>query len=273
MTERTIVGVCLGAGLTLLAALALRAQDGAPPAFEVASVKPSPPGAAMKRATMNNDPGRIDYRTVALGALLTKAYDLKNYQLTGPDWMWTERYDVVAKLPPGAGETEIPLMLRALLAERFQIAMHRERKVIPVYELSPGKDGFKAKPSERAVDGIRLSMSASGRRLTGTAGLSALADILSAMVDRPVLDVTGVSGVYDINLEWAPDDREANSIVGMKIAMASRDGKLLKGGGEDPAGGSLPNALRDSLGLKLEPKKSPVEILVIDRADKVPVVN
>jgi uncharacterized protein (TIGR03435 family) len=264
MTKRTVV--------TLFVAALLRAQDAAPPAFEVASVKPAAPGASMKRTTMNTDPGRIDYRTVALGALLSKAYDLKNYQLTGPDWMFTERYDVVATLPPGTSEKQIPLMLRTLLADRFKIAMHRERKVIPVYELSPGKDGFKARPSDRAEDGIRLSMSTGSRKLTGTARLSALADILSAMLDRPVLDATGISGVYDINLEWAPDEREANSLVGMKVAMATRDGKSL-GGGESAAGGTLANTLRDTLGLKLEPKKSPVEILIVDSASKIPVEN
>ncbi|MCU1233557.1 MAG: hypothetical protein JWP63_1524 [Candidatus Solibacter sp.] len=87
-----------------------------------------------------------------------------------------------------------------------------------------------------------------------------------------MIDATGASGLYDINLEWAPDDREANSIIGMKLAM-ERERVAAKEAADAPAGGSLSDALRGSLGLRLVPTKSQIEILVIDRASKVPVEN
>lgn len=255
----------------LLAAAALHAQDAAPLAFEVASVKPAALSGANNRAVMSDDPGRISYTTVALGALITKAYDLRNYQLTAPDWVFTERYDIAAKLPAGATEAQIPLMLRTLLAERFQMVLHREVKPIPVYEIGLARNGFQGKRSGNP-DGLRISISSKGRRLTGAASLSTLATNLSALLDRPVLDVTGVAGIYDIDLEWTPDDREMNSIVGMKVAMATREGKVPEAG-DGTAAPSLSTVLRDQLGLRLEPKKSPVEILIVDRANKVPTQN
>jgi len=266
MTELSI----LRAYTFLFAAAIVQAQDAAPPAFEVASVKPAA-AASNTRTVMTTDPGRISYTTVALGALITKAYDLKNYQLTAPDWVWTERYDVVASLPAGATERQIPLMLRALLAERFQIVMHREQKEIPVYLLTADKKGVSAKPSDGSA-GLRITGSSKGRRLTGAAGFSELAATLSAMLDRPVLNATGVPGPFEIDLEWTPDERESHSIVGMKVAMASGAGGV-KELGDDASAASLTTALREQLGLKLDPRKSPVEILIIDRANKVPTQN
>uniref|UniRef100_Q024H0 TIGR03435 family protein n=1 Tax=Solibacter usitatus (strain Ellin6076) TaxID=234267 RepID=Q024H0_SOLUE len=266
MTELSILRACA----FLFAAAFVQAQDAAPLAFEVASVKPAA-AASNTRTVMTTDAGRISYTTVALGALITKAYDLKNYQLTAPDWVWAERYDVVASLPAGASEKQIPLMLRALLAERFQIVMHREQKEIPVYVMTADKKGVSAKPSNRSA-GLRITGSSQGRRLTGATGFSELATTLSAILDRPVLDATGVTGTFEIDLEWTPDERESHSIVGMKVAAASGAGAV-KEAGDNPAGASLTTVLREQLGLKLDPRKSPVEILVIDRANRVPTEN
>lgn len=257
----------------LFAAAVLYAQDAAAPlSFEVASVKPAVPSAANKRGGVTVDPGRITYSMVALGALIEQAYGVKSYQVTGPEWIKTERYDIAATLPQGSSENEVPAMLRTLLAERFRLALHREQKVLPVYEMTAGK-GLKAKPSGRSAEGIRLSLNGNGMKLTGTAGLSSLAAALSNMVDRPVLDLTGAQGLYDFDLEWVPDERDANSGVGRKFAARNGGEGKAPEGGDSPGGPSLFTVLGDSLGLKLEPKKVPVETIVIDHAEKVPTEN
>src|SRR5436190_22250157 len=117
MTKRSLARACLA----LFAAAALHAQDApAPLSFEVASVKPAPPQAAAgKRSGVTVDPGRVTYTLVALGSLIERAYGVRSYQVTGPDWIKTDRYDIVATLPAGSTEQQIPLMLRALVAERF----------------------------------------------------------------------------------------------------------------------------------------------------------
>jgi uncharacterized protein (TIGR03435 family) len=101
--------------------------------------------------------------------------------------------------------------------------------------------------------------------------MPALAAMLTGMLDRPVVDKTGIEGTYEITLEWTPDEREANSIIGMKLARATAEGAIPP---SDPTGGaSLSTVLRDELGLKLDPKKSPVDMLVIDKAERVPTEN
>jgi len=264
MTELSILHTCA----FFFSAAIVHAQAAAPLTFEVASVKPAAASAANTRTVMTTDPGRISYTMVALGALTTKAYDLKNYQLTAPDWVWTERYDVVASLPAGASEKQVSLMLRTLLAERFQLVMHREQKEIPVYLLTAAKDRISAKTSDRLA-ALRITGSSKGRRLTGATGFSELPATLSAILDRPVLDETGVPGTFEIDLEWAPDERESHSIVGMKVARAEGTAAV-KESGDTASAASLTTVLREQLGLKLDPRKSPVEILIIDRANKVP---
>ena len=146
-------------------ALAASAQTPQSPSFEVASVKSAAPdgldgpmavikGPAEEQMRFrggpgSNDPGRIDYVGVTLKMLLKRAYDVSADQIVGPDWLDTERYDIVAKLPTGTGREQLPLMLQELLAERFQISLHRETKTLAVYSLTVAKNGPKLQPAEK----------------------------------------------------------------------------------------------------------------------------
>jgi uncharacterized protein (TIGR03435 family) len=251
-----------------LAASALSAQA---PSFEVASVKPSGamPG-ERKRMQLTRDPGRIHYTSVPFASLVEKAYDLKSYQVEGPDWIRRQMYDIDATFPASSSDQQVQAMLQALLKERFGLEVHREQKPLPVYELGAAKNGFQGKPADKAID-LRIGITGRGRSLTGAAGMPSLATWLTALLDRPVVDVTGVQGNYEIQLEWTPDEREANSLISMKVNMAKAQGLAV----EDPDGssGSLDKALRDKLGLKLDAKKNPVETLIIDKAERAPVEN
>ncbi len=312
MTIRTI----LGTGLAL-AATCVFAQT--PPAaavlsFEAASVKPAPPPAGRGiRVMMGGDPGRVNYSNVSLRELIRTAYQLKDYQISGPDWINSERFDIVAKLPEGAKESDKPAMMRTLLAERFKLTIHREKKELPAYALVVAKGGIKMKefveaPSDDAAArggpdaipsppkmgpdgsfkmpaggrGGMMMMNGMGRMQAQGVPIQNLTDFLSRTLDRPVLDETGLTAKYDISLNWTPEPGEGP--MGMKMAMAPREGGAppAGGGGGGPeahpdipvvSGPPLPIALQQQLGLKLEPKKLPLEMVVVDHIEKVPTDN
>src|SRR6185312_4345924 len=134
--------------------------------FEVASVKPAAPPSANGRGMImfrapsggpgTKDPGRINYPFISLKNLLMNAYDVKNYQITGPGWLDTERFDINATMPPETTKEQFRVMLQNLLAERFKVAIHRESKELPAYVLTVGKGGPKMKESDpvaTAADG------------------------------------------------------------------------------------------------------------------------
>src|SRR6476620_8172887 len=127
------------AGLMAVASSIASAQPAVTPTFEVASIKPAPPpGGNNMMVRMGGDPGRIDYANVSLKDVIRLAYRVKNYQIAGPDWLESARFNIVAKLPEGSSREQIPEMLQALLAERFKLALHRETKELPVYGLVVG---------------------------------------------------------------------------------------------------------------------------------------
>ena len=135
------------------------AQTAAPgPAFEVASIKPAAPlnrgqiFSGQAHAGMKVDAARVDIGSMSLADLIRVAYRVKPYQISGPDWMASERFDVLAKLPEGASSGQVPEMLQALLAERFKLAVHRESKEHAVYALVVGKNGPKLKESPPDAD-------------------------------------------------------------------------------------------------------------------------
>jgi uncharacterized protein (TIGR03435 family) len=243
----------------------------------VASVKPAAPPAnpSQLKVEMGGDPGMVDYKNVALKTVIARAYRMKEYQISGPDWLETARFDILAKVPPNAPKGQIPLMLQNLLAERFKLTVHREPKVMPVYAMVVGKNGLKVKPMEGEPEGsMSSSFSPKGRAFSGQMTLAALAAALSQMLDRPVVDLSGITGTYDIALEWVPDEHESGALTKMRIM-----GGPAGGGGEahgetsEPNGPSIFGALQEKLGLRLEGRKSPVDILVVDGAEKVPTEN
>jgi len=307
--------IVAGVGAAVLASCGLFGQA-APPAFEVASVKPAAPqtdGQVMVR--MGGDAGQVDYTNVNLKQVLAKAYDVRSYQIAGPSWIDSEHYDIIAKVPDGVSKEQIPAMLQALLAERFHMTIHRETKEQSVYAIVVGKNGPKltkydenASPvftfneaggppppppppggagavavaararggggsgGPMAKGGAMVSMSSNGATHLQARGatLAGLAGMLSSFLDRPVVDMTGIQGEYDISLEAA-----AEEMVGMKMTVIGSPGPA--GGAPAPAPESAPTASIftsiQQLGLKLDPRKAPIEYVVVDKAEKVPTEN
>ncbi len=291
--------ILVGAGLGLVAWCAAFGQTN-PPAFEVASIKAAAPqeqGRMMVR--MGGDPGRVDYANVSLKDVLARAYNVKRFQISGPSWLDSERYDITAKVPDGVKPEQVPAMLQVLLTERFKMTTHKETKEQPVYALIVGKNGPKLTKSEDSPEGAppktvagpdgvqrQIPKGAMMMQMSGPGGnaqmrasgitLARLSDMLSNMLDRPVLDMTSLTGNYDVTLDVSMED-----MAGMrKMAMGGPGAGAGPGGpGADhgPAPDSAPSAsiytAIQQLGLKLDPRKAPVEFLVIDRADKVPTEN
>jgi uncharacterized protein (TIGR03435 family) len=195
---------------------------------------------------------------VSLKRYLTAAWGLKDYQVSTPDWMNDERYDLTATMPAGTPPHEVLLMLQALLVDRFKLATHRETRELAVYALVVERNGLKLKPAEGF--GTSVSSSPKGRSMRANVTMKGFAGTLSSLMDRPVVDMTGLTGGFNINLEWAPDE------------MRSNPGGNEGGAGDGGPGPTIYTALHE-VGLKLESRKAPVEILVVDRGEKVPVEN
>jgi uncharacterized protein (TIGR03435 family) len=232
------------------------------------------------------DEGRINYTNVSLKDVVARAYRVKPYQVSGPGWIDSTRYDITAKIPDGAKD-KVPEMLQALLLERFNMSVHHETKDLPIYALIVGKNGSKLKKSEEGAapvmmgpDGAKMKnaprgammVDGSGRIQANRVTMSGFSDMLSRMMDRPVVDMTGMEGDYDITLEVAMED-----LIGMK-KMAGGMGPGVHSGGEGgPAPESNPRASMftavQQLGLKLDPRRSPLDFLVVDKAEKVATEN
>ena len=199
-----------------------------------------------------------------------RAYDVKRYQIVGPSWMDTERYDIVAIPPEGAAQEQIPAMLQNLLVERFQMTVRRETREQPVYALTVGKNGPNLKKTDEPDGGI--SFSTSGH--LEARSVASLVNMLSSFMDRPVLDMTGLEGTFEIALDVSPED-----LVGMRRTMATAGaqtgGDVASGSGPAPETDPKPSIFTavQKLGLKLESRKEPMEMVIIERAEKIPTEN
>ena len=287
------------------------AQKDAALSFEVASVKPAPPlGSGAVRIGMNGgpgtrDPGRATYDGVPLKMLLQNAYGVKPFQISGPDWLNTERYDIIATVPEGTTKEQFNVMLQNLLVERFGLEFHRETKEFPLYELTVakngpkmkqsaaappdagppeppsgpppiGKDGFPQMPAGRP--GAMMMMRPGGIRMAATMQpMERLADMLGNQLGVPVINKTGLSGNYDYTLDFAREPGQG--LPGLPPPPPPPPGIGDGGPGKaglagDPSDApSLLTAVQEQLGLKLEKKKGPLEVLVIDHAEKTPTEN
>jgi uncharacterized protein (TIGR03435 family) len=250
-------------------------------AFEVASIKSAPPptdGRLMVR--MGSDAGRLDYNNVSLKDVIRAAFKVRNDQISGPDWMGSERYIISAKFPAGATKDDVPAMLQTLLADRFKLTFHKDSKVLPMYALVPGKGGAKLMPAETSGN-MRMMMGPKGRHLTGKATMAQLADMLSNMSDRPVIDMTDVKGSFEIDLEFTSDFNPEGMRMGMQGPPPGGGGGPGPGGpggearqhDESADAPTLYTAIQEKLGLKLDARKGPVDLYIIDHAEKVPTEN
>lgn len=227
------------------------------PAFDVASIKPAAlarvGGEGSLKESIQISPLSLTMRNISLGYCMEWAYRVKEYQISGASWTGSERYDIFARTGSPAGEGRLRLMLQTLLAERFHLVFHRDRKELPVYALLPGKDKPRLQESQPDTPNS-MTLIRPGLRLTFRhESLSQLADWLSGLlvIDRPVLDETGIQGFYDFPL----DLRE------LRLPDAAEPGP------------SPSSALSEQLGLRLEARKAALEVLVIDHAERIPIAN
>ena len=181
---------------------------------------------------------------------MARAYRVTTYQIEGPSWIRTERYDIIAKAPDNTPKEQISLMLQALLLERFQLKLHREQRDMPVYDLIVGRGKPKFQKSEGALS---YDMGGGLRELKNHT-MFQLADFLSSIVQRLVFDRTGLTGTYNIPLEMSFE--ELGGINAKSDISAPSIFTIVEG-----------------LGLKLESRKEPVEVIVVDSGNKTPIEN
>jgi uncharacterized protein (TIGR03435 family) len=245
-----------GVSLTLVMAFAQK-----PLAFDAASVNPNT--SSTGGFSMGTSHGRLTATNVPVRALILKGFHAKDFQVTGgPGRLETERYDVVAKTGnTNISDNDLWLLLQPLLEDRFKLRFHRETKQLPVYSLTVAKGGPKMKAHEGDDE-----PKTSGRTSGGKTGLTVtrmsmarLADVLGDHTDRIVADNSGLKGVYDFKLDWAQED--SHEPAGLLVLSSLQEGLRL-------SGPSIFTAVQEQLGLKLESSKGPVEIIVIDSAEK-----
>ena len=239
--------------LLILAVFCAAAQTGAPPAFDSASVKPNRTGGG--HSSSHTRPANVQMENMSLFSIIAMAYEIKDYQLEGPPWLPSERFDIVAKAPVGTSEKLLPAMMQTLLAERFKLETHTETKEFPVYGLVVMKGGIKVPTVEPGGSGMDTSSDDKGGVMKGTkVTMPRLAEWTSHYVDRPVIDMTGLTGAYDLTLNFSRESPRADSDNAPKYPI-------------------VPLALQEQLGLRLEKRTAPIKMVIVDRAEKVPVEN
>ncbi len=274
------------------------------PAFEVASVKPSEPiTPEMVRSGRLQLGVSIDAKSVRISKLsmfelICLAFQVKGHQVSGPAWMTNERYDIQAKVPEGGRRGQVPAMLQTLLAERFGMRVHRESREFNVYALVVTKGGAHLKPSEAPEPPppqggpIRggTSVDAGGTQVhTGPGGdskitpgpggnlhienkrmtMAGFAEFINRYCDRPVVNMTELDGAYEMDFDVSGEEvRAAAQAHGVVFPPRKETSE----GASDPAGVSLSSSL-GRLGLKLDSRKAPADVIVVDDVKKLPTEN
>jgi uncharacterized protein (TIGR03435 family) len=233
----------------------------APLVFEVATIKPSQP----------DTPGKgLTFRGRAFTTLNTTVNDLLSFMLevhpdqitNGPAWLATEKFDITAQ-PEAPGVPNLPqlrAMVLKLLEDRFKLARHSEKKELSVYVLSVSKTGPKLTKSERGANALPgMFFKSLGQLPAVNASMADLSGLLQGTVlDRPVVDRTGLVGRFDFTLNWTPDDSQFRS-MGIRVPPPSGDPNAPPG---------LFTAIQEQLGLRLEAARAPVDVVVIDRIER-----
>jgi len=230
--------------------------------FDVVSVKPSAPDEHNSFMMQNLPGGTLRLAGVPLRMLIMQAYDVKAFQISGgPDWIRTDRWDILAKAESGEGrlsrDRQNP-MLQALMTDRFQLKIHKETKEMPVYALVVDKKGSKLAVHTAGDSQIR---NGNGSLSIKKGGMPSLAAWLSRDLGRVVIDQTGLKGEYDYTLEWTPDPGQGGA---ESIGLPPEPPRPRA----ETNGPSIFTALQEQLGLRLVSQKGPVEILVIDSVEK-----
>ena len=230
-------------------------------AFEVATIKPVQPDAKSGRYITMQGVNRFVGKNYTLKLLIAAAYNLNPRVVSGgPDWMESEHYDISALTPGDVRPTrdEQMGMLRKLLTDRFQLAFHREPREFSIYVLEVAKGGPKLKDTAKPDDVPALINVVYPQSIKLPARNVSMGDFVSmlqrAVLDRPVVDKTGLTGRYDFDLEWAPDESQFNGDVGSAAADANA--------------APLFTAIQQQLGLKLTATRGPVDALIVDKAER-----
>ena len=269
--------------------------------FEVASIRRSVPyteSGGKVNVGIHIDGSQVHCISLSLRDYLARAYRTKATMISGPDWTASETFDISATLPAGSTPAQLPEMLQALLAERFQVKLHKEKKEFPVYVLLPGKGPLKLKESPPDPDADReepkgtTNVAATGseagvnvnfghgssysfvpnrleaRKLT----MAVFSTQLERYVDRPIVDMTGLTGQYDFTLDFTPEDYRAMLMRVALSAGVSLPPEVMRMLDNSSIGGALGDALQQ-VGLKVEARKAPLDVIVIDEALKTPTAN
>jgi uncharacterized protein (TIGR03435 family) len=286
--RRVSCAVALSLGMAASTALAQGS-----PAFEVASVRPSPdtpPAAGVAGVHITKQQVRFAY--LSLRDYLSIAYKLPVHQISGPEWINSTRFDVAATLPPGTTPDDFPQLVLSLLRDRFKLQAHRESRESPVYTLEVGRNGSKlvAVPDDTRADapvevtssggpdGVAADLgNGSSFSLTNTrfefkkVTMATFVDTLGRFMDHPVLDRTKLEGRYDVVFNIAAEDYMPlliRSAVNAGISLPSQALQVL----DNPSRGSLEAGLK-ALGLSLEQRRAPLDHLVVDSIERTPTEN
>lgn len=245
-----------------IAAFLAATADGQQRTFEVASIKSIQDGVGerMERENISATETGVTMRSITLSSAIRWAYSVRAYQIAGPAWLGSQRYTIVAKASGPSSNSDLRAMLQNLLADRFKLTLHRETKDLPVYALVAAKSGPKIQPAKGGETSARPELGGLTFRNFSMADLAERLGGGPFRLDLPVVDRTGISGTFDFTIKLSDNMLEA------KRAFESMD----RG---DEQSVSTFAVLQDQLGLRLQPDKSQVQILVIDRAEKVPVEN
>ena len=229
--------------LTLIAAVGVVQTQGK--IFEVASIRPAAQGTNPRLFEAENGTLRVASYTVKL--LVQMAWNVRDFQVVGgPAWVRSDGFDIAAKGDSSATDSQLRLMIQALLADRFRLRLHPETRELPVYALVVSEDGHKLHPNnEASPPNVNTGP---GHIAAQKISVLNLARLLAPHLDRPVIDRTNLAGRFDFKLEWAPEPS-----------------------GNAPADTSAPSlftALQEQLGLKLEAQRGPVEVLVVENVER-----
>ena len=246
--------IASAASLGFLNALLGFSQAAVPIEFEVAVLKRSPPPIGdsfnINLGTVRN--GKLTMTNVTLADCVKYAYSIVSDDLiSGPAWARANdmRFDILAQAPPGVADQQLREMLQHLLADRLQLALRREKRTLAFLALVPGRNGT----TMPEANGPGENSGNRGRIRGNHMPMHLLAMMLSRFERQTVVDLTGLSGFYQVKLDWAPTNNQ---------------------GEEDSGDGpSVFTAVRDQLGLRLESRKGPIEVVVIEHAEKVPAGN
>jgi uncharacterized protein (TIGR03435 family) len=245
--------------LTILVSAAAAQPDPGRRAFEVASIRPSAPrggrieGMHGFGANIQVGPGSVTMRAVSLRTCIRWAWHVLEPQVTGPEWIGEDRYDVAAKAPGTATEDDLRQMMQALLAERFKLAVHRQSKETAAWILSVGKGGPKFQESDGEGESSIAPNPQKMEVAIARTQVSQLVDLLTTVLRAPVIDETGLKGRYDITLrldKYIPDPGAPVDIVS-----------------------TILTGIQQELGLRLEQRKVPLDLVVIDGVERAPVEN